>query len=125
ELDHLAEERVRHLDQQSRAVTGILLSTRSAAMLQVAQRGQAVVDDVVARLAGERGDECDATFVVLEPGVVQTLLAGTRVQSVMAHRHSRRRGGGRGRRWPCGVFVRLPYIVAIQLKPAPTSEPMP
>ena len=44
-----------------------------AAVVEVAQRLQALGDDRVARDAGERGDEGDAARVVLESGVVEAL----------------------------------------------------
>jgi hypothetical protein len=42
-------------------------------VVEVAQGGQRLDDDVVARLAGQRGDERDAARVVLVLAVVQAL----------------------------------------------------
>ncbi len=67
------QESVRDLDQDAGAVTGAGIGAGRAAVIEVAQRLQALLDDGVAGLAGQGRDERDATGVVLEPGVVETL----------------------------------------------------
>ncbi len=73
ESGHLAEEGVRHLGQDARAVARVGLGTGRTAVLQVAQHCERLLDQRVARLAGEGGHEADATGVVLVTGVVHTL----------------------------------------------------
>ena len=73
EVDDLAEERVREAEQDARAVTGVGLGAGRAAVLEVAERGDRLGDDVVARLAGQGGDERDTAGVVLVESVVEPL----------------------------------------------------
>ena len=73
ESGHLAEEGVRHLGQDARAVARVGLGAGGTAVLQVAQHRERLLDQRVARLAGEGGHEADATGVVLVAGVVHTL----------------------------------------------------
>ena len=62
--------------QDARAVAGVGLGAGGAAVLEVAQRGQRLVDDVVAGAAGQGGHEGDATGVVLVRRVVEPLGRG-------------------------------------------------
>ena len=107
-----AEERVGDLHQDAGAVTGVRLGARGAAVLQVAQGGEGLHQDLVAGLTGQGGDEGHATGVVLVARVVEPL--GRRERVLVGHRSiSRRRrrrrtqngsvwcsGGCRGRHWP-------------------------
>ena len=65
EVDDLAEEAVGDLHQDAGAVTGVRLGARRAAVLEVAQGGERLLDDVVAGHARHRGHERDAARVVL------------------------------------------------------------
>ena len=67
-----AQEAVGELDQHPGAVAGARVGARGAAVLEVVERGQRQVDDVVARLAVQASDAGDATAVVLIRGVVKT-----------------------------------------------------
>ena len=60
-----AEERIGDLQQDSGAVTGVRIGALGAAMLQVAERLEALLDDCVRGLAPELGDQRDAACVVL------------------------------------------------------------
>ncbi len=71
------------------AVAGVGLGARGAAVLQVTQRGQRLVDDLVAGLAGEGGDEGDTAGVPFGARVIQALRGGYRAQQ--------------GRTWGLGV----------------------
>ena len=73
EARDLAQEPVRDLDEDARSVAAVGLGTRGAAVVEVRERGKAVLDDGVARDAGQGGDERDAAGVVLERGVVEPL----------------------------------------------------
>ena len=73
ESGHLAEEGVRDLGQDARAVARVGLGAGGAAVLQVAQYGQRLLDQRMAGLAGEGGHKADATGVVLVAGVVHPL----------------------------------------------------
>ena len=65
EVGDRAEEFVRHLHQQAGAVAGTFVGAHGTAVLEVAQGGQGGVDDVVAGLAAERGDDGQAAGVLL------------------------------------------------------------
>ena len=62
-----------HLHQDAGAVAGVGLGAGGATVLEVAQRGQRLGDDVVGRLAGQGGDERDTAGIVLVLSVVQPL----------------------------------------------------
>ena len=72
----LAEEPVRNLDQDAGAVAGQRVGADGAAMGEVLQDQQPLLDDGVALRALDVRDEADATGVVFPVGVVQALLAG-------------------------------------------------
>ena len=73
EVDDLAEERVRDLDEDARAVAGADVGALRAAVLQVVQRRERAVDDAVVGLVVQPRDHGDATGVVLVAGVVQAV----------------------------------------------------
>ena len=73
EVDDRAQERVGDLDQDAGAVAGVGLGAGGAAVLEVAQRGQAWSTMSWPALAGQRGDEGDAAGVVLVLAAVQAL----------------------------------------------------
>ncbi len=77
----LLEEGVWHLEENARAVAGVLLATARAAVLQVEQNLDGLLDQVVRFAVLEVGDEADAAGVVLVVGVVQPLLGGVSVRS--------------------------------------------
>ena len=74
EVDDLAQERVRDLDQDAGAVAGVGLGAGGAAVVEVAQGGEGLVDDVVARRATQGGHEGDAAGVVLVLRPVEALV---------------------------------------------------
>ena len=59
---------VGHLDEDAGAVTGQRIAAAGAAMREVAQDGEALLDDVVRALALDVRDEADAAGVALGPG---------------------------------------------------------
>ena len=61
--------------QDARAVAGVRLGAGGAAVVEVAQGGERLLDDVVAGHAGQGRHEGDATGVVLVAGVVEPLAA--------------------------------------------------
>ena len=61
------------LDQDARAVAGVVLAAAGAAVVEVDQRGQAVADELVRLPPLEVDDEADAAAVVLVLGVVEAL----------------------------------------------------
>ena len=69
----LAQERVGDLDEHAGAVADLRVAAAGAAVVEVAQRGEALGHDVGAGPAVDVHDEGDATGVVLERGVVKTL----------------------------------------------------
>ena len=89
EVDDGAEERVGNLDQDPGPVAGARLGTGRAAVVEVVERGQCVLHDVVRRLAGQRRHEGDAARVVLEARVVEPLCGWASLQC--AHPVLRRR----------------------------------
>jgi hypothetical protein len=70
----LTKEFVRYLDQQSRAVPGVGIATASAAMFQVHQNLDALVDNLVACAALYVGYQAYTASVVFKTGVVKALL---------------------------------------------------
>ena len=69
----LPEEPVGHLHEHARTVAGVGLAADGATVVEVAQRGEAVGDDLVARDAGQGRDHGDTAGVVLVLRVVQAL----------------------------------------------------
>ena len=73
----LAEEAVRHLEEHARAVSGVALEALSAAMLQVHEHRQRVVERLVAALSVQVRDGADAAGVMLEALAIKTAVHGT------------------------------------------------
>src|SRR5207302_4701589 len=71
-LDLAPEKRIRHLDEDPRAVARVLVGPGRPAVLEVGERDERPLDRLVARNRVEARDEGDAARVVLERGVVQT-----------------------------------------------------
>ncbi len=71
-VEHSAEERVGHLDQDPGAVAGQAVGAGGAAVLEVRERGERALDRLVRRLGVEVRDEGDAARVVLVRRVVKT-----------------------------------------------------
>ena len=69
-----AKKVMRNLKQDASAVAGILLESRAAAVLQVNQNGQCVVQDLVMALTVDIGKRADATCIVVEFGAIKALL---------------------------------------------------
>jgi len=69
----LAQESVRHLDQQACAVRELRIPAHRAAVVQVLQDRQALVDDRVRFFALDVRDKTDAASVVLAGRVVEAL----------------------------------------------------
>ena len=70
-LSLFAEEVVRDLKEDARAVAGVLLQAGAAAVLEVDEHRERVVEDLVAAHAVERGQGADAAGVMLELGAVE------------------------------------------------------
>ena len=84
---HLLVEGVRHLDQDAGAVAGIGLGAAGAAVVEVLQDLQRLLEDPVRSPALDVDDEPDAAGIVLEARVVESLRPGracTPVRSVRA-----------------------------------------
>ena len=85
EVDVLAQEGVGDLQQDAGTVTGLRVRAGGTAVVEIAERLQALGDDRMARYAAQRRDEGDTARVVLERGVVealglrQTPLSGTQL----------------------------------------------
>src|SRR5690606_19622213 len=73
----LAEEAIRDLDQQPGAVGQLRVPAHRAAVGEVAQHRESLLDDAVRLLALDVRHEADAAGVVLADRVVQPLSAGT------------------------------------------------
>ena len=72
-LRHLAEEAVRHLEEDAGAVAGVALEALAAAVLEVDQDRECVVHGLVRAHAVQLRDGPDAAGVVVERGVVEAL----------------------------------------------------
>ena len=73
-LSLFTEKVMRNLEQDAGAVAGVLLESRAAAVLQVDQNGQCVVQDLVMALAVDIGKRADAACIVVEFGAIKALL---------------------------------------------------
>ena len=65
---------MRNLEQDASAVAGVLLESRAAAVLQVDQNGQRIVQNLVMTLTVDIGKRADATSIVVEFGAIKALL---------------------------------------------------
>ena len=70
------EELVRDLHQDAGAVAGARIGADRAAMLEVDQDGERVVDDLVRLAALDVGDESDAAGILGERGIVKAVRLG-------------------------------------------------
>ena len=73
---HLAQKRVRHLHEDAGAVAGRRLAAARAAMQQVDQDAQPLLDNGVRAAALDVDDEADAAGIVLVRRVVQAGCGG-------------------------------------------------
>ena len=73
-LGLFTEKVMRNLEQDSGAVAGVLLESGAAAVLQVDQNGQCVVQNLVMALTVDIGKRTDATCIVVEFGAIKALL---------------------------------------------------
>ena len=67
------EKSVRHLHQDAGAVAGILLAAASAAVIEIFQYRERLLDDFVRFFAFDINDETDAAGIMLEARIVETL----------------------------------------------------
>ena len=67
------EKGVRDLEQDTGAVAGILLAATCAAVVQILQNRQCLLDDPMGLFALDINNEADATSIVLEFGVIKSL----------------------------------------------------
>ena len=77
-LSLLAEEVVRHLEEDARTVTGILLEARAPAMLEVHEHRERVVEHLVRPLARDARQRTDAACIVLELRAIKAASRGVR-----------------------------------------------
>ena len=75
-LTTFLEEGVRHLHQHAGAVAGVDLAAAGAAMIEVLEDLDALLDDRVRLVALDVHDEADAASVMLELRVIEALLSG-------------------------------------------------
>ena len=83
----LAEKPVRRLDQDAGAVAGVRLAAAGAAVQQVDEDLQPLLDDAVRAAALDVDDEPDAAGVVLVARVVQARRFGRRGNGELVIRH--------------------------------------
>ena len=81
---HRPDERIGDLQQDPGAVAGVRIGALRAAVLEVLERVERLLDDGVARLAPQLRDERDATGVVLVGGVVEA--SGPRWSDAFVHK---------------------------------------
>ena len=72
----LGEERVRDLHQDAGAVAGARIGADRAAMLEIAEDRERVLDDLVRLAALDVGDEADAAGILVERRIVEPLRCG-------------------------------------------------
>ena len=102
EVHDLAEEGVRDLGEDAGAVADQRVGAGGAAVLEVAQRGEGVVDDVVTRASPHRGHEGDTAGVVLVLTAVQPRVGGLGGEARRSHVRVTVLGGSQVR---CGTQV--------------------
>ena len=73
-LSLFTEKVMRNLEQDASAVAGVLLESRTTAVLQVNQNGQCIVQNLVMALTVDIGKRADATCIVVEFGAIKALL---------------------------------------------------
>ena len=73
-LSLFTEKVMRNLEQDASAVAGVLLESRAAAVLQVDQNGQCIIQNLVMALTVDIGKRADATCIVVEFGAIKALL---------------------------------------------------
>src|SRR5262249_2109946 len=67
------EEGVGDLDQDPRAVAGVILAAAGPSMVEVDQSGETIADDLMRAPPLEINDEADAAAIVLVGGVIEAL----------------------------------------------------
>jgi hypothetical protein len=88
ERQNRSEEHVGNLNEDARTVTGIHFGTRRTTMIHVAKSSKTMAHDLMAALALHMNDKIDATGVVFETGVVETLCAGEPREAIWGHASS-------------------------------------
>ncbi len=68
----LGKESVRDLRQNAGAVAGARIGTDRAAMLEIDQDRQRILDDLMRLAAFDIGDEADAAGILVERGIIET-----------------------------------------------------
>ena len=86
--DRGTHELVGHAHQDACAVSGVLLGADRAAMIEVPQHLDGLVDDAPLRTAVHGGDHADAAGVMLGDGIVHTFPAVYGQVKRSVHRHS-------------------------------------
>jgi hypothetical protein len=71
---HFQQEGMRHLQEDAGAIAGVGLAAAGAAMVEVLQHLDRLLQDLVRLPPFDIDHKADATGVVLEPGIVQSLL---------------------------------------------------
>ena len=120
EVTDLAEEGVRDLGQDARAVPGSRVAALGAAVLQVAEGGERFGHHIVPGPAGQISDKADAAGVVLEAAVIQPrgrCAAGRRHQNSCRRRLVCVLLLRSGRRWPCREGRRGGSLATRKLRP--------
>ena len=69
----LFEKNVRHLHQDAGAVTGVFFAAAGAAVIEILQYRERLLDDLVRFLAFDINDETDAAGIMLKARIVKTL----------------------------------------------------
>ena len=73
------QEYIRHLYEDSCAVTRVGFTAAGAAMIKIDEHGQCLPDDLVGLFALHVDNESDAAGIVFELGIVEALLFGCSV----------------------------------------------
>jgi hypothetical protein len=79
---HFPEKSIRHLHQNAGAISRIGLAATGAAMVQIDQNRQGLLNDGMGTFPLHLAYESNATGVVFKLGIVEALLLG---ESVFAH----------------------------------------
>ena len=64
---------MRHLEQDSRSVTGIFFAAARPAVIEILQNRQRLLDNFMRLLTLDIDDESDATGIVFKPRIIEAL----------------------------------------------------
>jgi hypothetical protein len=71
-----AQKSIGHLDEDAGAITGIRFTADGTTMIKVGKYGYCLLNDLMGLLSLDVGHKANAAGIMLEPGIIKTLLVG-------------------------------------------------